>query len=1452
MQVDDREELAAVWLVGGPGPEAVWPLSLGGRYAEHRREWYFPKGTRADAIFRAAGLDASAANGDNGAGGTSAAGALTADDEHGAESASGSPDGLPDPLADEVDAQADGAEDDSPRVLEVERAVRLWTEQLIDRSARNNLLFFRHLRAGTLDLSRAQQDAVSAVLSGGRRSLRQLLPVDETALEDAARRVRTIRNKARAVFEERGIETLHLAWGLATWDNQRGTAEPAAPVLLAPVHITAHGAAQRDFDITVTGDVEVNPTLLHTLKAEFKVECDPDELLGRADIDGAIDTLEKVEIAYAWLVDRARSVPGFSVRPSTVLGTFLYARLPMVSDLQGSVEALARHDLVAALAGDRDARERVRSRRVAIDAREPDRTPPADEFLVLDADSSQNRAINTVLAGQDLIIEGPPGTGKSQTITNLISCLVARGRSVLFVAEKRAAIDAVLKRLKQVGLDDLVLDLHGGTSSKRKLAQSLDATLKTNAAITAPSLTELHRRLEQRRRELNEWVDVCREPREPWKLSVFEAQCRLLAVRDAETEVRLRGQTIRELTPERLEQLSELVREFVGLGGLRIATTPWAASPISEHEQVDRAVELVDDLAMRTIEPLLDALERASTSIGVQPPDDVRRWDDRLVLWRGIRETLDRFDSEVFSQDLEQLAERLAPLSQGIGSRVSARLRDPEFRAAYRLAKRLRRKGVKLRKADLHAAVRAAAEQRRRWDALEAEGTPRVPDDLDQLEAEHRAVREALTELSELAGAEVADGGRPEVVARLRSLRETSGQLGLLPELHRLRTELAAAGLGELIADLGQRAHDVDIAVDTLEFCLMASIIDDIRLRDSRVAGFDGERHTSTVEQFQEADREHIGTTAQRVRRLAAERARRVGDEHPEQAALVTREAAKKTRHRPLREMFRVTPEVMTAVKPCWAMSPLIVSQVLPNDAPCFDVVIFDEASQVRPAEAIPAIARGRRLVVAGDAKQLPPTDFFSGPVITTDDDEEDGLSLGATSSAFESILDALKVVLGWRRLEWHYRSADERLIAFSNAHLYGKSLLTFPGVTGADCLRYVQVPWHAGRADGEDSSNAEVMKVVELILEHAERHPDQSLGVIAMGIKHAQRIDETLRRTLRDRGDLEEFFSEDGPEPFFVKNLERVQGDERDAIILTVGYGRTSDGGMAYRFGPLNEEGGERRLNVAITRARRRMTVVSSFSSADMDPERTRRGGELLRLFLAYAESPGDRLDHRAGEGPQLNPFELDVRDALQAAGIPVICQWGVGRYRLDFAAKHPERPGQLVLAIEADGASYHSSVTARDRDRLRQEHLERLGWRFHRIWSQDWFANREREIEKARAAYRAAVDAADRQAAAGSGSTARVRRAVPPVRPMQVPAGGRPRGPRPNLSPRGSIDAFTDRELQVMVRWIESDTLLRSRDDLIRAVMQELGFARRGSKIVRRIGAAIDAVRAGTPARF
>ena len=446
-----------------------------------------------------------------------------------------------------------------------------------------------------------------------------------------------------------------------------------------------------------------------------------------------------------------------------------------------------------------------------------------------------------------------------------------------------------------------------------------------------------------------------------------------------------------------------------------------------------------------------------------------------------------------------------------------------------------------------------------------------------------------------------------------------------------------------------------------------------------------------------------------------------------------------------------------------------------------------------------------------------------------------------AGTAGFESILDALGSVLRFRQLLWHYRSRDERLIAFSNVHIYDRTLITFPGISSGRVLRYVPVAWQPGADTNSPAPEADA--AVDLILEHARERPHESLGVITMGIRHRDRIEERLRQRLRDdpqlAGELAEFFGENREEPFFVKNLERVQGDERDAIILSIGYGKNSRGDLPYRFGPLLTEGGERRLNVAVTRAKNRITLVSSFSSHDMDPERSAAEGvKLLRQYLQYTETGGTNLGDHVVDKPALNPFEVDVRDTLLRHGLKLTAQYGTSGYWIDFAVQHPTQPGRYVLAIECDGATYHSSQSARDRDRLRQEQLERHGWRFHRIWSADWFYNKDTAVARVLDAYQQAIMDDDHHFRDEPKAMGLERGTESVAEPQR-------NGAKPRLGSWSTIDDYTPDELVELVRWIESDDLVRTQDELARETLRELGFARRGKKIVTAIESAIERAR-------
>ena len=1204
-----------------------------------------------------------------------------------------------------------GEQEASRRARLIAAAQARWISTLTDLGGRNTLLYYKDRRAGTLDLAGADPDALERFCRSGSIRLTRLFS-DADLRADAIRRVQAIYRKARELLEERGIRAAYLATGLARWDEL--FLEPAAPVLLRGLTITPTRARHDDFELSLDDEAEVNPVLLHKLATVF----------GAATEELAAERGDRLTRQLARAA-AAAEVPGFEITGRQVIGTFTYAKLPMVRDLEAAGELLGESDVVAAIAGDIDAQELLAGE----EAPGPVPDAPEQDYSVLDADSSQRSAISAVLSGHSLVIHGPPGTGKSQTIANLIAALVARGRKVLFVAEKRAAIDAVLSRLKGVDLGDAVLDIHEGTRDRQRIARDLGDTLDLVQRTPDPEVAGLHRRLVDRQRRLNEHVAALHEAHEPWGLTPFDIQSALLGIPEqARTPVRLAAPEL--ITVDGADRVRDELREFAHLGGfaIRPASTPWFGAKLPTAETARHACDLAARLSTHSLPVLVHHCRRAAEETGLRPPEGCREAAAHILLYASIAQTLRTLDAGVFAASPQRLA-----MACGDG----AGLRFRERHALRKQAQALRLSGAAPSRADLAAALSGAAQQLAQWRELATgKGLPALPSAHAELAG---LAAEVDGQLGALRGYVRLPADPEPLLAELVADQDTAWKL---PRLYELGTGFDDGGLGALLDELARRQATPALAAAAFDHAWYTSILEAIRVRDPRYAAHRGGALDEIASDFRTRDLEHLAANRARVRRAWAQRLRDAQDGHPLQARVIRKQAALRRRHLPLRRLLDQASDVLFALKPCWAMSPLMVSQVLPATR-LFDVVIFDEASQIIPADAIPSIMRGHQIVVAGDDRQLPPTNFFRQIGDEGDETAADDDNLVSFGAGFESVLEALRPLLPTWPLAWHYRSRDERLVAFSNTHIYGGALTTFPGVLRDDCLRHVVVA-QGPEPDQEVSVTAEVEQVVELILEHARTRPAESLGVIALGIKHADRIDSALRGALAAHPGLEGFFAEDQSEPFFVKNLERVQGDERDAILLSIGYGKHPDGRMRYQWGPLLRDGGERRLNVAATRARRRLTLVSSFSSHDIDPDRvTKAGARLLADYLEYASSGGTALG--ASGADELNQFEADVRDRLAEFGITVVPQYGVGGYRIDFAAAHPEDPDRMVLAIEADGASYRRSGSVRDRDRLRGEHLQRLGWSFHRLWSTNWFYNSTAEVTKLRDAYERAVAAAD-----------------------------------------------------------------------------------------------------------
>ena len=447
-----------------------------------------------------------------------------------------------------------------------------------------------------------------------------------------------------------------------------------------------------------------------------------------------------------------------------------------------------------------------------------------------------------------------------------------------------------------------------------------------------------------------------------------------------------------------------------------------------------------------------------------------------------------------------------------------------------------------------------------------------------------------------------------------------------------------------------------------------------------------------------------------------------------DEISILKRELSKQRRIMPIRRLFKAIPNLLLTLKPCLMMSPLSVSLFLEAETYKFDIVIFDEASQVCTENAIGAISRAKQVVIAGDSKQLPPTNFFQAAVsegdfdTITDDDEFDD------SDAYESILDEANM-LPERTLRWHYRSRHESLIAFSNAKIYKNNLITFPSnieKATNNGVEYIYVQNGFYDRGGKKGNVVEANKIADLVFQHFREQPHRSLGIIAFGEVQQQAIETVIRERRLKNQEFESFFAEDKEEAFFVKNLENVQGDERDTIIFSIGYAKDNTGVFRMNFGPLSKSGGERRLNVAITRAKFNVKLVGSIMPTDIDTDKiSSEGPKLLRAYIDFAINGPSVLEREITESDIVehdSPFEEAVYNFLDRKGYRLGTQVGCSGYRIDMAVKHPTLSGIYVLGIECDGAAYHSARTARERDRLRQDVLENMGWKIYRIWSTDW----------------------------------------------------------------------------------------------------------------------------------
>ena len=1248
--------------------------------------------------------------------------------------------------------------DYSPNLLaKAHNAIASWQSKLLDLSKANRLLRFRDTKLSTVpvvepdipalfDLLVLHDAPVPIVSSYPEESDNQSDLLSETVESDSITmqsRFKTalissykpdhlrsalynLRQKAHASIEERGVNVLHIAIGFLVWnDPQEKTDQWRAPLVLAPVTIDRAGPDKYTL-AALEEDVVLNPTLVYKLDHDFGLK-----------LPELPDDLERLEGYLADVQQVVRSLPGANVESLAFLGLFSFTKIPMYQDLARCGEEILKHPIIAQLAGlPAPVPEPTAESLLGNDLDE--QIDPRSTFQVLDADSSQQEALLAARRGANLVIQGPPGTGKSQTIANLIAESLMDSKRVLFVSEKAAALEVVKRRLDGCGLGDACLELHSHQADKKKILAELERTLNApQPALPAQANAPLET-LVRRRDELNTYVRELHRPRFAWKQTAYQVHGLLASIRHV-PHVNFSVQQVVEMTEGDLHKhrarLEALVSHVAVIN--QLSAHPWCglhARPPSFAYRSELRGHLEN--LQRLGKELERNLEVARSATELNWPDDFRQLE-------GISQFLGKYRADILSLPAGEWCQRFER-----DYAAWTRFLNPKYWSDFNYLKSLCRAGwtwrytalrVDLRRLEMVRAVLTVPERA-------VPGDDQIWSQVSVLKPFLNLVLLEIEYFRKQFEPNVFDAiGLEQSVSKLTTwcdehLKGLDRVDEYLTYLHD-RDQAIADGLGSFLDAAATAGVPAQIWPEIYLRGVYEAWLDEAGHDAPVLAYFSSEAHNKLIAQFRKLDLLQLRLAQQAIiAKLVSVRPRLTAlVQHASSAEIniLVHEFRKQRRIKPLRKLFREAPHVIQALKPCFMMSPLTVSQFLEPNNFDFDLVIFDEASQVKVEDAVGCIFRGRQLVVAGDSKQLPPTRFFD--VLTTDDDWDEESE--DESDVYESILDALdamRTVVLNRMLLWHYRSRHEALIAFSNKNFYDNRLYTFPhpGQVGADRgIEFVYVPDGIYERGGARKNVVEARRVVEIIFEHVQKHPDWSLAVVTFSDAQRDAIQRELDRQLPQRLDVQWFFDDKNNEPFRIKNLELIQGDERDAIIFSVGYGRDEAGKPpALSFGPLNKAGGRRRLNVAVTRARHHVTVVSS-----MQPEELARSdNEGVRLFREYMllarDGLGALLDtvQTGTVGEIESPFEASVYKRLATEGLEVHPQVGCSGYRIDLAVVDPKLPGRYCLGIECDGATYHSARTARDRDRLRQQVLENLGWHIHRIWSRDWNVDPEREVRQ------------------------------------------------------------------------------------------------------------------------
>ena len=1327
----------------------------------------------------------------------------------------------------------------------------MWERKLLDLSLRNNLLNTR-ITKNTLQLISVDLDKFEDALADGSEFRLMPKPTDwENPLYDfgvyhdvaysdpildlikseiSQKRLRTylteneldkslkhLYRSSRLSIEENGANTLYLALGLLRWYETPNSERPRyAPILLLPVEMVRKSAAKGYIIRSREEDTMLNITLLEMLRQNFGINIPGLEQLPQDE--SGVD----VRLIYSIFRNSIKNQPKWDVEEQAILGIFSFNKFIMWNDIHNNADKLMENKLIHSLVSGKIEFEVDDA---MVDASDLDKTlTPADIVLPISADSSQLEAVYEAINDKTYILHGPPGTGKSQTITNIIANALYKGKRVLFVAEKMAALSVVQNRLEAIGLAPFCLELHSNKSKKTVVLEQLKKTTEVVKQRSPENFARNAKRLFELRKELNVYIEALHISY-PFGLSLYQAITKYLSLK-TDNEIRFSQSLFPNLTEDRLMKFQDVIDLLVSVGnacghphnhpltGINIIKyTPEIKENISQL--LNNAIKTFSDfkvmmVALRFIigdeadvqytkeqvnlagtifSSLLQIPELTPDLLHEQKPDETLAECKDIVNHGKER---DRYNTEItaiFTDSFLNIEAKVLLNSWNIASnkwfipRFFGQKKVREHLCGYIHNGSIKQVDIQntltnvMKYQDEQKIVNAysgklqslfgqfAKPENEQWDKIE-----QIIDDFFSLEAailnftkDIKKTEKLKENLSKqlIKGIEtfrkIYANSLNEYNSLLSKLSSTASELSnalnldtdnwlnnketwVDDALSRMRNWLSGI---EKLKDWFQwlmasrKANGLQIGFITEEYetrniptnqlkdsfykGFYHAVIDYIIAQEPNLELFKGKLFNDVILKYKElADDFSKITQKELYAKLAANiPSFTIEAAQNSEVGILQRNIRNNGRGTSLRSLFDQIPTLLSRMCPCMLMSPISVAQYINPYADKFDLIVFDEASQMPTYEAVGAIARGKNMIIVGDPKQMPPTNFFSANTVDEDNlDKED----------LESILDdSLALSIPSRYLLWHYRSKHESLIAFSNSEYYDNKLLTFPSPDNIESkVRLVRVDgfYDKGKTRQNRQEAEAVIKEIERRLTDDVLRK-KSIGVVTFSSVQQTLIEDLLSDLFIFKPHLEAFALE-CEEPLFIKNLENVQGDERDVILFSIGYGSDSDGRVSMNFGPLNRMGGERRLNVAVSRARYEMMIFSTLRSDQIDLNRTSAVGVAgLKRFLEFTEK-GERVNRQK----QLNATESAsieqlIAEKLRESGYEVHTNIGTSGYKINIAIVDKENPSDYLLGVICDGENYKRTKTTRDREVVQSSVLRMLGWNICRVWTLDWWEN-------------------------------------------------------------------------------------------------------------------------------